>query len=86
MNENDLRDCFAMFALCGYMTKMGCDPLERGKICEGGLFADNNAQAVAKASYIMADAMLEARKEDDEEELGIAAVKPKRKYLRRNSR
>jgi hypothetical protein len=31
--------------------------------------------------------MLEARKKDnDEEELGIAAVKPKRKYLRGGSR
>jgi hypothetical protein len=39
-----------------------------------------------KEVWEMADAMLEARKEDDEEELGIAAVKPKRKYLRRNSR
>ena len=73
MNENDLRDCFAMFALCGYMTKMGCNPLERGTICEDGVFADNNAQAVAKASYIMADAMLKARKL--KEESGIVAVK-----------
>jgi hypothetical protein len=62
-----------MFALCGYMTKMGCNPLERGTICEDGVFADNNAQAVAKASYIMADAMLKARKL--KEESGIVAVK-----------
>jgi len=61
MNEQDLRDCFAMFALCGYMTKMGCNPLEIGPICEDGKFAENNADAVAKASYIMADAMLEAK-------------------------
>ena len=61
MNEQDLRDCFAMFALCGYMTKMGCNPNERGAICDDGKFADNNADAVAKASYIIADAMLEAR-------------------------
>lgn len=61
MNENDLRDCFAMFALCGYMTKMACDPNAQGPICNNGDFADNNAEAVAKASYIMADAMLEAR-------------------------
>jgi uncharacterized protein (DUF849 family) len=73
MNENDLRDCFAMFALCGYTGRMGCNPLERGSICEDGAFADNNAQAVAKASYIMADAMLEARKPKDE--TGIVAVK-----------
>jgi uncharacterized protein (DUF849 family) len=73
MNENDLRDCFAMFALCGYVSRMGCNPLERGSICEGGAFADTNAEAVAKATYIMADAMLEARKA--KEEKGIVAVK-----------
>ena len=61
MNEQDLRDCFAMFALCGYMTKMACDPNGKGVICADGEFADNNAEAVAKASYILADAMLEAR-------------------------
>jgi hypothetical protein len=79
MNENDLRDCFAMFALCGYMTKMGCNPLERGKICEEGAFADNNADAVAKASYIMADAMIKAREQEPEQEIGIVAVKSRRK-------
>ena len=42
--------------------------------------------ASAKECYEFADEMLEARKEEDEEELGLAAVKPKRKYLRRNSR
>jgi len=76
MNEQDLRDCFAMFALCGYMTKMGCNPLESGAICDDGKFAENNADAVAKASYIMADAMLEARNKTEEQ--GIAAAKPKR--------
>jgi uncharacterized protein (DUF849 family) len=63
-----------MFALCGYMTRMGCNPLERGSICEEGAFADTNAEAVAKASYIMADAMLEARKPAEE---GIVAIKRK---------
>jgi hypothetical protein len=61
MNEQDLRDCFAMLrAVTG---------------------------ASAEECYRFADEMLEARKEEnDEEELGIAAIKPKRKYLRRNSR
>jgi hypothetical protein len=67
MNETDLRDCFAMFALIG-------------------LPSSENMDEQARRCYEMADAMLEARKEDDGEELGIAAVKPKRKYLRRNSR
>jgi hypothetical protein len=43
--------------------------------------------ASAEDCYRFADAMLEARnKDNDEEELGIAAVKPKRKYLRGGSR
>jgi hypothetical protein len=73
MNEQDLRDAFAMFALCGYMTKMACDPLGKGPICEEGKFADNNADAVAKAAYIVADAMLKARNPEPEE--GIVAIK-----------
>jgi uncharacterized protein (DUF849 family) len=73
MNEQDLRDCFAMFALCGYVSRMGCNPLERGNICEEGAFADTNAEAVAKASYIMADSMLEARK--PQETVGLPAIK-----------
>jgi hypothetical protein len=43
-------------------------------------------QDMAEAAYRMADAMMETRNKDDEEELGIAAVKPKRKYLRGGSR
>jgi uncharacterized protein (DUF849 family) len=79
MNENDLRDAFAMFALCGYTGRMGCNPLERGFICEDGAFADNNAEAVAKASYIMADAMIKARNAEPEQEIGIVAAKTRRK-------
>jgi len=54
MNEQDLRDCFAML---------------RGV-----------TGASAEECYKFADEMLEARKENDGEKLGIAAVKPKRKY------
>lgn len=55
MNEQDLRDCFAMFrAVTG---------------------------ASAEDCYKFADEMLEAR--DKEEELGIAAVKTKRQYVRK---
>jgi hypothetical protein len=39
-----------------------------------------------KEVWEMADAMLEARNKVNNEELGIAAVKPKRKYLRGGSR
>lgn len=59
MNENDLRDCFAML---------------RGI-----------TGASAKECYEFADEMLEARKEDDGKELGIAAIKPKRRYPKRPS-
>lgn len=56
MNENDLRDCFAMFrAITG---------------------------ASAEECYVFADAMLEVRN-NNEEELGIAAVKTKRQYVRK---
>jgi hypothetical protein len=70
MNEQDLRDCFAMFSMVGLVMA----------------YKDSHPEDVlAERAYTLADAMIEARKEDDGEELGIAAVKPKRKYLRRNS-
>ena len=40
----------------------------------------------AVLAYKYADEMLEARNKDNNEELGIAAIKPKRKYLRRSPR
>lgn len=72
MNEQDLRDCFAMFSMVGLVMA----------------YKDNHPEDVlAERAYTLADAMIEARnKDNDGEELGIAAVKPKRKYLRRNSR
>ena len=54
MNENDLRDCFAMFAVVGLM--------HQGKDWE------------AKDAWDVADAMLEARKKEVEED-GIATIK-----------
>ena len=54
MNENDLRDCFAMFAVVGLM--------HQGKDWE------------AKDAWEIADAMLEARKKEVEED-GIATIK-----------
>ena len=65
MNEQDLRDCFAMFTLCGIVMR-GID--------------DEIVEDVAINAYKMADAMLEARNKNDGEKLGIAAVKPKRRY------
>jgi hypothetical protein len=50
MNEQDLRDCFAMFTLCGIVMR-GID--------------DEIIEDVAINAYKMADAMLEARKPRD---------------------
>lgn len=57
MNDDDLRDCFAMFALAGAVMA--------GK--------NRTAQEV----WQIADEMMEARKQKDED-TGIAAVAPKR--------
>lgn len=65
MNEEDLRDCFAMFACVGLIMKHG----------------DGYVAKIAEKSYEVADAMLEARSQSDEE--GIAVIK-KRKYVRKN--
>jgi hypothetical protein len=51
LNEEELRDCFAMFAMLGLTTKYG---------------NDNDPDTRATESYKMADAMLEARKPKDE--------------------
>jgi hypothetical protein len=73
MNETDLRDCFAMFAVNGFLS------------CENN---DTVPYAVlASNAYSIADAMLEARKpkeKEDEEDVGIARVAPKRSYKRRS--
>jgi hypothetical protein len=65
LNEKDLRDCFAMFALNGILS------------CNYDV-----GESPAVLAYKYADEMLEARKEVDEE-LGIAAVKTKRQYVRK---
>jgi hypothetical protein len=47
MNEQDLRDCFAMFSMVGLVTA----------------YKDNHPENVlAERAYTIADAMLEARK------------------------
>jgi len=51
MNEQDLRDCFAMFTLAGIVMR-GID--------------NDMVEGVAKNAYKMADAMLEARRPKEE--------------------
>jgi hypothetical protein len=50
MNENDLRDCFAMFAMMGLVMR-------EGVITDSGLEID---------AWVMADRMLETRKPKEE--------------------
>lgn len=67
MNENDLRDCFAMFAMNGILKSYSMGEVFDEQPEREFLFT------IAKDSYRMADAMLEARKPKDE--TGIVAVK-----------
>lgn len=64
MNENDLRDCFAMFIVNGIVTR--------------GITDQTDLSLVAENAYKLADAMLEARNKK-EPEIGIVAVKTRRK-------
>jgi len=61
MNEQDLRDCFAMFAMNGIIARGGLHP---------ELMPE---EAMARRAYEVADAMIEARK--PEETLGLPAIK-----------
>jgi hypothetical protein len=62
MNEQDLRDCFAMFAMNGIIVRGGLHPELMPEDC------------IARRSYELADAMVEARKPKAE---GIVAIKRK---------
>jgi hypothetical protein len=62
MNDTDLRDCFAMFAVVGVAHK--------------GVY-EEDVEHIAKKAFMLADAMMEARKPKDE--AGIASVKRTRK-------
>lgn len=68
MNEQDLRDCFAMFAMNGIL----------GMLKGGNEALITVQESVSKYSYEFADAMLEARNKKLEDD-GIMAIKPKRK-------
>ena len=70
MNDDDLRDCFAMFAVVGVAHK--------------GVY-EEDIEHIAKKAFMLADAMMEARKpkeKTNEEDSGIAAVVPKRSRKR----
>ena len=67
MNDQDLRDCFAMFAMMGVIVRGGLHPELMPEEC------------IARRSYEIADVMLKARNPEPEVEEGIVAVKPKRR-------
>ena len=75
MNEQDLRDCFAMFAMMAVMPVMGGKTIGVGQ-------DEGNAQ-FAGLCFSLADAMMEARNKEPEDDDGIARIK-KRKYVRKN--
>lgn len=68
MNDEDLRDLFAGMALQGLLAEKG-----------GSLLASNGEKYVSEYCYILADAMIEAKYAELEPEMGITAIKPKRK-------
>ena len=63
MNDEDLRDCFAMFALIGIVFA------HKGE----------DSESASLTAYEYADAMLKARSVEPEQEVGIVAAKPKRR-------
>jgi len=65
MNDQDLRDCFAMFAMNGIIARGGLHPELMPEAC------------IARRSYELADAMVEARRVKEEPQ-GIVAIKKKR--------
>jgi len=69
MNEQDFRDACAMLAMNGLIRHFDFDKFKQ------------DPARVADWSYLMADAMVEARSKEEDD--GIATIK-KRKYVRKN--
>ena len=63
MDDEDLRDLFAGFALMGIVSRASNEP---------------QFELVARNAYRIADAMIEAKYEDNVPEVGIAAVKKRK--------
>jgi hypothetical protein len=71
MNEQDFRDACAMLAMNGLIRHFDFDKFKQ------------DPARVADWSYLMADAMVEARNKAPEDDGGIATIK-KRKYVRKD--
>jgi hypothetical protein len=63
MNDEDLRDCFAMFALLGIVFA----------------YKGEDSESASLTAYEYADAMLRVRNQEPEQEVGIVAAKSRRK-------
>ena len=66
-NDEELRDFFAAFAMNGIIARGGLHP---------DLMPEN---AIARRAYELADVMMEARKQKEPVEAGLAAVKTRKK-------
>lgn len=55
MDENEMRDAFAMAAVAGFIAS--------GKVLPQFNGIGNHAEAIGKSAYAVADAMIEERKE-----------------------
>ena len=75
MNEQDLRDCFAMFAMLGIVMDGSLNAIA---YTEKKVLVDE----IAKLAYAQSDAMLKARTQQPEPEEGIVAVKPRKRTLK----
>jgi hypothetical protein len=64
VNETDLRDCFAMFAMMAVMPSLAGKSIGVGEV--------ENNERFANMCYALSDAMLEARKPKEE---GIVSIK-----------
>jgi|GEM_PF-1228729 len=71
MNENDFRDVAAMFAMNAMMT--------------AGYWNWKEPEEDARRCYVQADALWEARKVEPEAEVGIVAVKRRKKREERDA-
>ena len=67
IEDNELRDFFAAFAMNGIIARGGLHP---------ELMPE---EAMARRSYEVADAMIKARNAEPEQEVGIVAAKTRRK-------
>lgn len=70
-HEQNLRDLAAMFAMMGLIT--GRKPVD--------------LREIAESSYALADELMVVREEwvEADDDQGIAAIKPKRKYERKST-